>query len=53
MKNYPLEQFNTTYNKKDWCATLLDAVRDLTDAQAREKIKGNVKLNPMSWSRIS
>lgn len=42
MKNHLLEQFNTTYNTKDWCATLLDAVRGLTDAQAREKVKTDI-----------
>jgi uncharacterized damage-inducible protein DinB len=42
MKNNLLEQFNTTYNTKDWCAPLLDAVKDLTEAQAREKVKGDI-----------
>ena len=42
MKNYLLEQFNATYNKKNWFVSLLDAVKDLSEVQAREKVKADV-----------
>lgn len=37
MKNHLLEQFNATFDKKEWFVCLRDAVQGLTDEQARWK----------------
>lgn len=42
MKNHLLEQFDATFDKKNWFVSLRDAVRDLTDQQARQKIQPNL-----------
>ncbi len=38
MKNYLLEQFSATFDKKQWCVSLRDAVQGLTDMQAKQRI---------------
>ncbi len=38
MKNYLLEQFSATFDKKQWFVSLRDAVQGLTDDEARQKV---------------
>lgn len=38
MNKYLLEQFNATFDKKQWCVSLRDAVTGLTDDQSRQKV---------------
>lgn len=38
MNKYLLEQFTATFDKKQWCVSLRDAVTGLTDEQARQRV---------------
>ena len=42
LPNFILNQFRTTYNQTEWFVSFHDAVKDLTDEQAKQKTSENL-----------